>query len=628
MILRKVWITGYRSIRGREELLIDPQVTVLVGANDHGKTNVLAAVLELNDESTLIEERHWDCTNEGVPSIEWHFDVTDLDREELKSAWTAALEEDAPEEEEEEAGEEEARTKHAGARDTEQDADDSDAQLARLRTIVFRRAADADDLIVSSTDVGIPARVAELLLDKRPRIELFSNQPKILDEVTRAQLETPEFEFMKGIFMKAGLWEDRATIFTQDETTSRKLEEASERLTEVLQREWEQGAKLAWRFVHSGTAGSTIQLLVKDPAVQSKFVRPSRRSSGFTAFFFLAMTTHARTADRPHQEFVFLFDEPGTYLHPIAQINLQRVFERLAVTIQLLYTTHSMFLVNKNVPSRNRVILKTSEGTLIDKKPFARNWKAMRESLGIMLTHNWLIADRTLLVEGASDELYLIALFQLVIRANAADLDLNDLSIMQGSDSANLVAMACVMLEEGRKVVVLVDGDRQGDTCLSDLRRTRPTDVESGALVLRQLPRGKSTEDIVALPAVLDQAVCDAASELVRLGIREWEDGKGPAELLAGLSLARSDGSQKTYGAQIVEVTGRLLKPRQGERKREGISKTNVALRYDESLRAHPVAPGDLVDADVVTLVRGLATALGLGSRIADSRIEDEAPLA
>ena len=44
MRLVKVEIEGYRSISNRLSLHLDPSVTVVLGANDHGKTNLLEAL--------------------------------------------------------------------------------------------------------------------------------------------------------------------------------------------------------------------------------------------------------------------------------------------------------------------------------------------------------------------------------------------------------------------------------------------------------------------------------------------------------------------------------------------------------------------------------------------------------
>lgn len=49
MRLVRVSIEGYRSIKERLDVTLDPHVTVLLGANDHGKTNFLQALRHLNE---------------------------------------------------------------------------------------------------------------------------------------------------------------------------------------------------------------------------------------------------------------------------------------------------------------------------------------------------------------------------------------------------------------------------------------------------------------------------------------------------------------------------------------------------------------------------------------------------
>jgi len=53
MRLKKVVISGFRSFKKAESLRVEDRVTVLIGANDHGKSNVLAAIELLNDDKSL-----------------------------------------------------------------------------------------------------------------------------------------------------------------------------------------------------------------------------------------------------------------------------------------------------------------------------------------------------------------------------------------------------------------------------------------------------------------------------------------------------------------------------------------------------------------------------------------------
>jgi hypothetical protein len=88
MILSSVEITDFTSIKGTITLDFDRKVTILLGSNDHGKTNILKAVEHLNDDVPITdEEGNWDA--EGTPSVSFVFSLTDPERKE----WKAIVEE-------------------------------------------------------------------------------------------------------------------------------------------------------------------------------------------------------------------------------------------------------------------------------------------------------------------------------------------------------------------------------------------------------------------------------------------------------------------------------------------------------------------------------------------------------
>jgi hypothetical protein len=461
-----------------------------------------------------------------------------------------------------------------------------------------------------------PTQFESTLLKLKPQVELFKAQDKISDEVSRAELDAAEHEFMKGLFIKAGLWDARDVIFAQDVKTARQLSEASKRLTTALQSEWEQGRDLQWEFEHVKD-GAAIRLHIEDPAVSSRWVKPSQRSSGFTAFFVLSLTTFARTSFQKARSFIYLFDEPGTYLHPIAQINLQRVFESLAGQHQLAYTTHSMFLVNKNNPKRNRVIRKGASGTSIDAKPFSGNWKAVRESLGILMAHNFLIAEHTLLVEGPSDPIYLLACLGKLVESGKVDVDLNDFSVVDGGDERNYVAMAKLMLNEGRRVVALLDGDGHGRKLKERLEKIAGAELSNGTLKIELLPPDCSIEDLLIVPELYVDAACDALKEVVSGGILAYADGYDDERALAELrdELGKKPAG-KTLGKHTDEVTATLVK------EREPISKLNIAMKYEDAL-ASVTLEKLLPSPEFSALIKSLQTQLKLHPRKAG-----EGPLA
>jgi recombinational DNA repair ATPase RecF len=86
MQLVKVSIEGFRSIDKRLEIIIDSRVTVLLGANDHGKTNFLAALGFLNRERSFSsDDLNWDRADNGTefPAIEYTLQLSNEEREKL-----------------------------------------------------------------------------------------------------------------------------------------------------------------------------------------------------------------------------------------------------------------------------------------------------------------------------------------------------------------------------------------------------------------------------------------------------------------------------------------------------------------------------------------------------------------
>jgi hypothetical protein len=57
----------------------------------------------------------------------------------------------------------------------------------------------------------------------------------------------------------------------------------------------------------------------------------------------------------------------------------------------------------------------------VDQKPYLRNWRAVRDSLGLILAGNFFIADTTLLVEGESDAKFIGTLLAAFDRAGFID---------------------------------------------------------------------------------------------------------------------------------------------------------------------------------------------------------------
>ena len=79
------------------------------------------------------------------------------------------------------------------------------------------------------------------------------------------------------------------------------------------------------------------------------------RSTGLQWFlsFFLVFTYESEDT---HDNAIVLLDEPGHSLHPLAQRDLSAFFDNLSKTHQIVFTTHSPFMIDADRLDRVRKV--------------------------------------------------------------------------------------------------------------------------------------------------------------------------------------------------------------------------------------------------------------------------------
>lgn len=340
------------------------------------------------------------------------------------------------------------------------------------------------------------------LRERLPRVELIKPQERLPDSATRETILEPGNDFMRGIFRYAGLEpEEWKAIFAQTDATRKRLAAANKQLNKTLRESWSQGRDLRFELDHRE---GEIDLLIDDPAVKQTYVRASQRSAGFTHFFALKTMLYAREQASGASSFIWLFDDPGIYLHPEGQHDLLQVLETLAQANQLVYSTHSIFLINKNFPTRHRLLKKTAKGTIIDQKPYTSQWRSAIEALGLSFPGTFLFASKVLLVEGDSDPILLNADLQKLIEIGELTFDINPLSIISTGDSKHADALIRILLDSAVKpeIALLFDGDKGG----LDRRKSLKALVETKKLPWHQLTKDTSAEDHVLAPELFREA--------------------------------------------------------------------------------------------------------------------------
>ena len=123
---------------------------------------------------------------------------------------------------------------------------------------------------------------------------------------------------------------------------------------------------------------------------------------------------------------VLLLDEAGLTLHPTAQKDLAAFFNRLAQNNQIINTTHSPFIVDPGRIDRCRVVFSDENGSTVVSQDLragagevgTKSIYALHAALGLTVSDVMFQGCQVVLVEGPSDQYYLSAIKNELIRNN------------------------------------------------------------------------------------------------------------------------------------------------------------------------------------------------------------------
>ena len=242
--------------------------------------------------------------------------------------------------------------------------------------------------------------------------------------------------------------------------------------------------------------GSYFRIWIADDRRPGVEIELESRSKGFQWFFSFNLVFLVESAEG-HKDAVLLLDEPGLDLHPTAQQELVAFFEELARSHQLLYTTHSPFLIDGQHLERIRPVREDASGH--SEVSAVGMWPDDRETMyplhaaaGYAMVKNLFDGKKNLLVEDLADCLYIQGL-ALVLGATRRQTLPNDVCVTPCGGATNLGYLASLLRGHSVRPVILLDSD--------DATRTRQEPL------LKELHVGEQTSFIL-LGEVLGLAEC------------------------------------------------------------------------------------------------------------------------
>ena len=190
-----------------------------------------------------------------------------------------------------------------------------------------------------------------------------------------------------------------------------------------------------------------------------------QRSHGFQWLLSFLVVFFAQASD-PDRRAVLLLDEPGLSLHGRQQRAFRKVLTRLGQSNQLVFTTHSPFLVGGGEVDRVRVVevADGEAGTKVRADLAAEDPASLvplRQAIVYDLARSLLGKGKVLLLERVTDYWYIEATAALLGDAQMAALG-DDVALVPAPALARLVYLAPDLDLEGLEVAALLDADASG----------------------------------------------------------------------------------------------------------------------------------------------------------------------
>lgn len=378
-------IKNFRSIldTGWRDLSTD-NITGLIGQNESGKSSVLESLYSFYtrklDEDYIRSDGvypeiscSFEVTSEKLQSVFADFQLPEnlittvennRSRVNFTRRWTGITEEDSSLELEQESLKSVWTVVESGAT---KEPDTVSAPPDKTTVSEPTVLATVEPELASSSEPNATSKPAILTSDEflnrlsieMPVFELFEDNGSLLPptidlaDIAKKSTKTPGIKGALNFLTIIGLTVDDLSDETNVRIVKSKIRSANERLTREFQTFWSQyignnnKIEIEFGLEHhnasvAAKAGQPYLIFwVKD---RGELLHPAQRSKGMQWFlsFFLQLKASALLTKKGQ---VLLIDEPGANLHAKAQEDVLKVFEDIKKQLQVVYTTHSPYLI-------------------------------------------------------------------------------------------------------------------------------------------------------------------------------------------------------------------------------------------------------------------------------------------
>jgi len=513
MNLKSFEIKNFRSIT-HAKCNLAGALTIFAGKNESGKTTILDALTALNDDSTFREsDRPLNHETQEDTVIEYNFELTKEEKEKCLKDFDLSPESTSNEvtikkvfnqdttsidgpflrDVERKLGKLSETDKNFINKNLESinkqlekfsydalplftkiDQDQLDALYDELNTLRDQipknpqNQASQQPALSTAIDEFIPnlnelrlklEPITDFIFSKKPRVIKFSSFEDILpsevpySEFTEELLKTNH----KIVYDLINLAEiDLEKVQSDDTQLRENLSEKAARITTRKFKEfWDQDQiEFIFRFTEPN-----VSIYVRDEGKETSF-KPDQRSKGLQWFlsFYLRLNAEGRKENN-----LILIDEPGLYLHAKAQENVLKVLESESKHSQIIFTTHSPYLIDPNELNRIRLVVKdekTDQTNITSSFYIGGDTDTLTPiitAIGLDLSkHLFFSKILNVVLEGISDYYYLRGMIVFLKNSEGYDFP-DDISLISSIGNANVNVIVSILMGLGFSYKIILD---------------------------------------------------------------------------------------------------------------------------------------------------------------------------
>ncbi|MFT4032559.1 MAG: AAA family ATPase [Siphonobacter sp.] len=303
-----------------------------------------------------------------------------------------------------------------------------------------------------------------------------------IENLQSENLEDEEMKTAKALFELADIDVDELVKAENYEDFKAELEATQATITEELFKYWETNKNLEIIFDidkkektdnHNNTR---IVEHILDIRVKNRTLGVSlplkNRSKGFN-WFFSFLVWFKKIQEDQNSNYILLLDEPGLNLHASAQSNLLKFLSDLSEDYQIIYSTHSPFMIKSENLNKVRTVLETDKGSVVSDSVQEKDPNTLfplQAALGYNIAQNLFISPKNLLVEGVSDLIYLQTMSAIVESAGKEGLNTN-ITIVPTGGLEKVATFISLLRSNELQSVCLLDSftDAKGKAKLDNL---------------------------------------------------------------------------------------------------------------------------------------------------------------